>query len=265
MLHNIAKTLMRIGTIWRMLALLSLEESLSNIFTSLLFILGKFARFGIFLGFLLTVSSTLKAAYGLSEHQLILYFVSFNLFDLFGQLLFRGVYMFKGEILSGTFDFVLIKPFPSLLYILLRRFDVLDLPLLVVNAILFGWLVGKQSLTTFLFLGLALMIALSLLIALHVTIAAFYLIFESVNFLTQIYRQLTTMMRFPSRLYHPQVQYLLKFIVPLYFVFQLPSEVVWLAFSTTFWGLAIFLSIGWLWASLFIWQVGLKRYSSASS
>src|SRR3990167_11164701 len=126
---------------WWKNSALSLQAVLASRLSSILFLIGKFARFGLFIGFLLALKRSITDLAGYSFDQLVVFFLIYNLFDLIGQIFYRGIYWFRYEIISGDFDFRLTKPINPLFQILTSYTDFLDIPLLVlvVTMLIINW------------------------------------------------------------------------------------------------------------------------------
>ena len=99
------KKLKKYSTYWLKAAGLSLQSLISTRPASLMFMAGKFIRFFFFIWFLVVLEDRIQKVAGYTLDQLITFFLVFNLFDLFGQIFFRGIYWFRADVVSGNFDF----------------------------------------------------------------------------------------------------------------------------------------------------------------
>ena len=113
--------------VWFQLAHISFAEQLATRFSSILFLIGKIARFALFLVFLVSLTARSGGLSGYTKDQAIVFFLVFNLADIFTQLFFRGVYFFRQKVVSGEFDFFLVKPMNPLFRIMAGYTDFLDL------------------------------------------------------------------------------------------------------------------------------------------
>src|SRR3989344_8649517 len=96
-----------------------------------LFTLGKVIRF-LFLFFMIyLVFSKTRLVKGYSLNQMIIFYLTFNIIDSVSQILFREVYRFRPQIVSGSFDLTLLKPHHPFIKILIGGVDYLDLIILI--------------------------------------------------------------------------------------------------------------------------------------
>src|SRR4030042_278722 len=123
--------------VWFKSASLSVQSNLQQRGGSLLFILGKIIRFSFFLILLTIIGERVSKISGYTLNQMIIFFLFFNFFDIFGQTFFRGIYWFREQVISGEFDFRLVKPMSPLFQALTRQTDILDLPIILIVIIVF--------------------------------------------------------------------------------------------------------------------------------
>ena len=244
---------------------LSFQAVISTRGASAIFIAGKLIRFFFFIWFLIILEDRIQQVAGYTLSQLILFFLVFNVFDLFGQLFFRGIYWFREDVVSGNFDFNLIKPINPLVQILTVHTDFLDLPLFfIVIAVLGKYIVALPLINLFAFAVVSIS-GIILVTAFHIFVAALGVITTEVDHTIMIYRDLTTMARFPIDIYTDAIRAILTFVIPIALVFTFPAKALlallslkWILFSIIF-SLVIF------WLSLKLWHYALTQYSSASS
>jgi ABC-2 type transport system permease protein len=244
---------------------LVLQSLLSTRLSSFLFILGKFGRFFLFIWFLWVLRDKIQLVAGYSIDQLITFFLIFNFFDLTGQLFYRGIYWFRSEIVSGTFDFRLVKPLSALFQILTQHTDFLDIPLLILVSIaLFKrlYLVDPQNLLVFAVLSLS---AILILTAIHIFVASIGVLTTEVDHTIWIYRDLSAMARVPIDIYVEFIRGFLTFVIPVALVYTFPAKAIFgllspITIITSIGGSIIFYLL-----SLKFWQFALTKYSSASS
>ena len=251
--------------VWLKASELSIQANLAQRGGSVMFMLGKFIRFASFIILLSLISGGVKKATGYTLQQMINFFLFFNLFDLIGQLFFRGIYWFRGQIISGEFDFMLLKPIAALFQVLSRHTDILDLPLLlVVSGYLLTQAVGMPVVNLFIFTILAISGGM-IVTAVHIFVAALGVITTEVDHTIMIYRDLSSMARVPTDIYALPIKFLLTFIIPVSIAYTVPAKAFMgilepnLIFISPTIGIIFFLS------SLKFWQYALTKYSSASS
>jgi len=244
---------------------LTLESLMADKLSSILFITGKLFRFFFMLGFLFAIKEKIKLVSGYNVDQLVIFFLIYNLFDLAGQLFYRGVYWFRSEIISGDLDFKLVKPISPLFQILTSHTDFLDLPqLFIVIIILVMRLphVAWQDVLVFCFLSLVSMIILT---AVHIFVAAIGVITTEVDHTIWIFRSLSGMAQVPVDIYAEAVRTFLTFVIPVGLIFTFPAKSLYglLSSASIFWAISFGLVFYYL--SLKFWYYSLKQYASASS
>lgn len=255
--------------VWVKMTQAIFQTDLTNRLSATLYILGKVLRFAFFLGFLFLLLKNTQVLANYSAGQIIFFFLTFNLIDILAQLFLRGIYHFRPLIVSGNFDFLLVKPINPLFTSLASHTDVLDLiTLFPLVAFILYFLVSGQIAVTFLgiFLYLILLVV-SLLIAcaLHIFVVAIGVMTTEVDHLIWIYRDLSGMGRFPLDIYHPSLRFLLTFVIPVGILMNFPAKALMGLLS---WPLILFsvcFAIFFLLISFRFWNYALRRYTSASS
>src|SRR3990167_3572424 len=110
---------------------LSLKTIFQGKLGIVLFTLGKITRFIFLLFMIYLVFSKTKLVKGYTLNQMIIFYLTFNIIDSTAQLLFREVYRFRPQVVSGSFDLILLKPHHPFLRILVGGVDFLGVILLV--------------------------------------------------------------------------------------------------------------------------------------
>jgi len=265
MLSMFPRKLRKYWLVWWTSAKLSLSSNMATRGASGLFILGKLFRFGAFVYFLFVLGGGVNEVSGYNLSALIIFFLVFNLFDLFGQLFFRGIYRFRQQVVSGEFDFRLVKPISPLFQALTRHTDFLDIPLLLMVIVA---LVGNIDLVpagSWWIFGLVSLAGFILITAIHVVVASLGVITTEVDHSIMIYRDLAMMARFPVDIYTDAIRGLLTFVIPIAIIFTYPAK-AFLGLLTWENGLVAFgVSLLFLYISLKLWRYALTQYSSASS
>lgn len=251
-----------------------LEASFASVFgvyklSASLFLLGKVVRFLFFLLVILIFVGKTKALGDYTLDQAILFFLVFNLVDILSQFFFRGVYWFRQKLISGQFDYLLLKPVNPLFQVLVSHPDPLDLITLVflIGFIILFILKSNLSVglwSVFLFF-LLLASAFILALALHILISALGIMSLTVDHLVWIYRDVIKMGRIPIDLYAPLLRGFLTFAIPVALMITFPAKAL---IGLLSWRGAVFsFVIGSLFlrASLSFWKFALTRYASASS
>jgi len=251
--------------IWLNASTLSAQSNLDQRFGALMFIVGKFIRFGFFLILILLIGEKVQQVSGYSTKELITFFLFFNFFDITGQLLFRGIYGFRNQIVSGEFDFSLAKPISPLFQALTRETDILDLPLLIVVVVaLFKQSSAMSFSQLYVFLILAIC-GLVIITGIHIIVAALGIITTEVDHTIMIYRDLSAMARFPTDIYTPSIRTLITFIIPIGIAFTVPAKAFLGILNPIFFIYSFIVAIVFFYFSLQFWKYALTKYSSASS
>ena len=112
--------------IWWICAINSFQTQLVVRWALVIFLLAKILRFTIFSIFIIILVGKTSALAGYTLDQTIFFYLSFNLVDMLAQLFFREVYRFRSQVVSGNFDFYLIKPFSPLFRSLATGPDLMD-------------------------------------------------------------------------------------------------------------------------------------------
>lgn len=265
----ILQTIFRYWKFWLLIAQNSMQEAFVNRATNILFILGKCIRLVFSLLFLLAIKNQLQFFGGYTTNQLLIFFLTYQLIDVIAQALFRGVYNFAYIIRRGEFDFALLKPINPLFQSLMGNPDINDVLFLIPTFATVFFLI-HQAAVNFTFFNILLYIILlinGLLIAtaLHITILVFGIITMEVDGLTWLYRDFLYLGQLPVDVYKQPIRSLLSFIIPVGIMITIPARQllglsnvsnIIIASAT---GISIFIF------SLKLWNVALKKYSSASS
>lgn len=255
--------------IWFLMAKNAAQEQLLTSFGGILFILGKILRFLFLIIFLVTVLSQSKTLAGYTKEQVIMFFLIFNIVDVIAQFLFRGAYHFRPLITSGNYDLDLLKPLPSFFRPIFGYTDILDLITLIPLLIISAWyLFSHQLFSTVpnLILGLLLLLnSCFIAFSFHLLVCAIGIITLEVDHLLWIYRDVTSMARFPTDIYGQLVRFLLTFTIPVIFLFTVPAKALMGLLSWPWVIFAFVISGIFLWGSLKFWRYALTHYSSASS
>ena len=255
--------------IWLKLTILAFSIDLSNRFTATLAITGKLIRFLFFLGFLFLLVGRTETLAGYDLYQVVFFFLTFNLIDILVQFFLRGVYHFRGLIVSGDFDLILVKPINPLFRSLFQRTDVYDLMTLIALVVYMIIFVAGSNLTV---TPLGVILYLVLMISSFIIGLAFHIGFLAVGILTTeienvvwIYRDLSGMGRIPIDVYREPLRTFLTIVIPIAVIVTFPAKALmgllswqWVIFSFVISGLFLFLSLRF-------WRYALTQYSSASS
>ena len=237
--------------------------------SGLLFLLGKIIRFFFFLLVLLIFVGKTKVLADYTLHQVILFFLVFNLVDITTQFLFRGVYWFRRRLISGSFDYALLKPINPLFDVLCCYPDFLDLITLVFLVIFMTIFIVSNNLMASSFsvvlFFLLLFNAFILSLSLHIMVVSFGMIVLEVDHAIWIYRDVINMGRIPVDIYSPLLRSLLTFVTPVGVMISFPAKALMGFLSWQGIIFSFIISGFFLFGSWHFWQYALTKYSSASS
>jgi ABC-2 type transport system permease protein len=250
---------------WLKAASLSLQSQTATRPASLMFMAGKFIRFFFFIWFLVVLENRIQRVAGYTLDQLIIFYLVFNLFDLFGQFFFRGIYWFRNYIISGNFDLNLSKPLNPLFQVMSHHTDFLDLPLLIVVTLFLVRQILSTSMINLSAFALVSISGMILVVSFHIIIAALGVITTEVDHAIMVYRDLSMMARVPVDIYADALRALLTFVIPIAIVFTFPAKALMALLSPTWIAFSLLFSVIIFWFSLKIWRYALTQYSSASS
>jgi ABC-2 type transport system permease protein len=251
--------------VWWTSAKLSISTQLVSRGASSVFVIGKLFRFASFVYFLFILGGNVKEVAGYSFTSLLTFFLIFNLFDIFGQLFFRGIYWFRQQVITGEFDFRLVKPISPLFQALTRQTDVLDLPILlvvIVALIRLGVSWTPMEMIVFILASIA---GVILSTSIHIFVAALGVLTTEVDHTMWIYRDLSLMARFPIDIYTDFLRALLTFVLPVGIIFTFPAKAFMGILGINNLLIAIVMAGVFYYLSILFWRYSLTKYSSASS
>lgn len=232
-----------------------------------IFLVGKIMRFLFFGSFLFFFVSGAKGLAGYSPNEVAFFFLTFNLVDIVGQFLFREVYRFRGLIVSGNFDLVLVKPINPLFRSLMGGADVIDL--ITIPPLLFLiWFVGRAFNPTFLDVSLFSLLTLNGVLisgSFYIFVLGFGIITQEIDHMTMIYRDLASLGRIPVDVYKEPMKAFLSFVFPVAIMVTLPARAL-VGVVTPIWVVgSLVIGIVSFYLAIKFWNFALKRYTSASS
>lgn len=254
--------------IWWLYTINSLQVQMVVRWALLVFLLVKILRFAIFTFFIviLVKKTTFLAGYSLDET--ILFFLSFNLVDILAQLLLREVYRFRPAIISGTFDFYLIKPISPLFRALFQGPDFIDFFTLIPLIFAIGYFINRLQITDpFAILVYIFLIAIGFVIALsfHILVLSLAVVTTEIDHAIMVYRDIAAMGRMPIDIYMEPIRGFLTFVIPVGIMMAYPTKSLLGLLSPFNIIYAIIFAVSLLYISFKIWNWSLRQYSSASS
>lgn len=250
---------------WVKISSMTLSSLVSTRLASVLFLSGKLIRISLLLLFLLALKDKITLLAGYNLDQLIIFYLVYNVFDLLGQIFFRGIYWYRNDILTGNFDFTLLKPLSPLFQVLVSHTDWLDIPPLILTMIFLIIklpAVNLAVLLSFIFMGF---LAMVLVTAIHIFVAAIGVLTTEVDHIIWIYRDLSQMARFPVDIYAEGLQTVLTFVIPIGLIFTFPAKALYGLLTWPTMAAVMGFSLVFYFLALSLWRYSLKLYSSASS
>lgn len=254
--------------LWWMMTVAYSQIAFVSRFGAILFIIGKLLRFASFTLFLFLLLSQTKTLAGYSLWQVMLFFLTFTILDISAQAILREVYRFREYVVSGDFDYILLKPISALFRSLFGGSDSLDLLQLFIAAMFLFYAIGQ--LDTISYMGIFTYILLflnGLLIALsfHIVVLGMAILTTEVDNAIMLYRDIVQMGRVPIEVYQQPLRGFLTFILPIGIMIAFPAKALMGLLSIENICIALFVGVCAFFISLQFWKYALKRYSSASS
>lgn len=229
------------------------------------FMVGKIVRVFFIFFFLAVIFSRTQIIKGYTFNQILLFYLTFNIIDTLSQILYREVYRFRPLVVSGGFDGVLLKPYHPFMKVLLGGIDYLDLLLVIpyIAAVIVIYL--KSGPFNPLHLGLYFLFvanSLVLVTAFHIIVLALGIVTTEVDHTIMIYRDLTSMGRFPMDIYKEPVRGIFTYIIPVAVMMTVPSQALLGFLSPLFAVYSFLISLVLLFLSLRFWNYAVRRYQS---
>ena len=245
----------------------SFETIIASRFGMVIFIFGKLFKLVLFLGFIYFLFEGTKSILGYGKYQTLLFLMTFTFLGQVGQMLFREVYRFRSKLLSGEFDFDLLRPIHPLLRNMAGGFDLMDL--ITMPVIVYVLLIVLSNLQ-FSPAQLALYILLLangflVMMAVHVLVVALGIVTTEVDHIVMAYRDIETMGRFPVDIYREPLRQVLTFAIPVGLMFTIPAKALLGLLSWPVIVMAFALGLASIYLSLRFWNYAVRKYSSASS
>lgn len=232
-----------------------------------IFLVGKIIRYIAYFGFLYLLVSGTGGILNYSKEQTLFFTATYVLIDTTAQFFFRNVYSFRRLVITGDLDLILVKPSNTLFRVLLGGPDPIDLvtiPPIILIVVWIGSSLNPGLLQILLYIALILN-GLVIAASFHIFVLAFGVISLEVDHLIHLYRDVTSMSRFPVDIYREPLRSVLTFIIPVGVMITIPAKAI--SGLVGVYGVISSFAIGiiFLFASVKFWNFALKRYTSASS
>jgi ABC-2 type transport system permease protein len=234
-------------------------------------VIGKILRMALLLLFFNTLFQYTPLLAGWKYQDIFLLFTIYlTVESMMISTFHRNLSFYLPELLrKGSFDFLLTKPVSSLWYASFRVIDLMDLTsalfviyLWIYYFVNFGESIGFVSLLFLVFwMGVALFFIYSLLVIISST--AFWTI--NATGIGRLFEDVVKIGRYPTNIFQGALHVIVLFIFPIGIIANLPADVLLHRGEWWYVGYALlFCGIIWL-ISRKIWQLAMRRYSSASS
>lgn len=254
--------------IWWICASNTIQTQLIMRWAVVLFILAKLLRFGVFTLFIFIILNKTNVIAGYTLNQTLLFFLSFNLVDITTQLFFREVYRFRAQIISGNFDFYLIKPVSPLFRSLFGGPDIIDfftLFPLIFAIIYFMIKIGNISFFSVLLYLTLILVGFFISLSFHILVLSLAILTTEIDHAIMLYRDVMGMGRMPIDIYKEPIRGLLTFVIPVGIMMSFPAKALLniIDVFSVFYALTFMAAIFYI--SLLVWNYAVTKYSSASS
>jgi ABC-2 type transport system permease protein len=254
--------------VWWIFAVNSFQSQIIVRWALIPLLLGKVLRFAIFTFFIVILLDKTKALAGYTLDQTIFFFLTFNLIDIISQLLYRDVYRFRQAVVTGTFDYYLIRPYNSLFRALTSGPDLLDtitlIPLIGGIVFFMNRLQINDPLNILLYLFL-LLTALLIATSFYILVLTLAVITTEIDHAVMLYRDISAMGRFPIDIYREPIRALLTFGLPVGIMMTFPVKALLGILSPVLIFYSVLFAVLMFYLSIKAWSWSLKYYSSASS
>ncbi len=258
----------RLTKIFLILSKTSIQSMLNHQFSAITLLLGKILRLFFYFVFLFYLLKKTNFLAGYNFNQASIFFLVFNLIDIISQMLYREVYRFRDQVINGSLDHYLIKPYPIFLKILFGGFDVLDLITLIpILFLTIFFILGIPNLT---FINILLFIFLffnGLIIstAFHIYVLSLAILTTEIDHSIMIFRDLSRMGAISMDIYKEPIRSFLTFIIPIGIMITFPAKALLNLLETKLIIISFLISFLFLFFSLQIWNFSLKKYQSVGN
>jgi ABC-2 type transport system permease protein len=232
-----------------------------------IFLLGKILRFVFFILFLFFLISGANNLAGYNINQSIFFFLTYMIIDTISQFLYREAYKFRSLVVSGDFDLVLVKPTSALFRVLAGGADIIDfitIPPLIFAVYYVGRILNPSNVEVLYYFVLVLN-ALLIATSFHIIVLALGIITLEIDHTIMIYRDLTSLGRFPIDIYKEPLRSTLLYILPIGVMMTIPVKTMFGLISIQGIILSITAGVFSIFLALKFWDFALKKYTSASS
>lgn len=237
-------------------------------YTIWFFLVGKIVRFVFFFFFIKSLVMKTNIMPGYSVNEALVFYLAFTFLDSIVQAIYRRVYQFRQMVVSGSFDLILLKPYNPFLNILIGGIDFMDLILSIPLAAILMYHVMQVpglGLSNYIVFWLMLLNGLIIATAFHIFVLSVGILTTSVDHAIMIYRDVTSLGRFPLDIYRKQMRFVATYIIPVGVMVAFPVYGLLDKLTFSQYVEAAAISIGLFGASILLWEHSLRYYQSAGS
>jgi ABC-2 type transport system permease protein len=268
-MKKLMQTIQRHFTVWMLFAKYELLQQFSSKTSMVFFFVGKIIRFFSFFVILLLLRGTVRSVSGYTVDEVLIFFLTFNFIDIVSQMFLRGVYGMNGIVRSGEFDFYLMRPINPLFRSLMGAPDFNDVLLFMPLTGFSVWYIHQilPDLTPDRIFSYIILLIGGFLISVsfHILVLASGVVSTEIDHTIMLYRDLTQMARFPIDIYREPFRAFITFIIPIGVMMSFPSKALLGVLQPHLMIVGAIISVVSFFLSLKIWDIALKKYSSASS
>jgi ABC-2 type transport system permease protein len=257
----------RIIDIYLTYQLLSIKKFSYYRLSTLVRFINLFIWVAIDLIFFNVVFANVNNLAGWTYWDAVLLIFSLSLFwDIFWRGTSGGIVTIPQKILTGDIHRFLLKPLNPLFHLAISEVGVLDnsfnTPILFIYYVLNNGLpftIG-QILAYFLMIFLGVGIFTWLL----VLIMSLSFWATNVSYLESFYWELQNIARYPKDIFSGFLGNLFMFVLPVFFIANIPTDVLRHGINLSYIGIAIVLNLILGWAAFTVWNAGLRAFKSTS-
>jgi ABC-2 type transport system permease protein len=251
-------------TIFWLFALSSMRTTTQGRLGVILFSIGKIVRFAFMFFLLFFIFQRTRVLKGYTFQEAALFYMIFNLIDTISQILFREVYRFRSLVVGGSLDTILLKPYHPFLRILIGGVDVLDV-VLIIPYTLITLVIASQghiSYTNIIPFVILFVNALWIATSFHILVLALGILTTEVDHTILIYRDMTSLGRFPMAIYKEPIKSFFTFIIPIGIMTSFPPQALLGALSPSGFFISLAISSVLFYSVMKLWNFALKKYQS---
>ena len=228
------------------------------------------------LGFLLAIGSILivfrhtDLLGDWTQTDLILLIGVFSIVRGFINLFIRpGLEAYMEGIRTGLFDYVLLKPLDSQIYVSIREFRIWSLVDLLTGVGLVAWSSWNggagASIGTILLFFVAILAGFAVVMAFWFILGTTAFWFIKVDNIFVIFDSLFQTARWPVTIYPATIRILLTFVVPVAWAVTMPAAALAGKMEARSLWLALLVPAFFIAVSRIFWNIGIRHYSGASA